>query len=334
MSRTTKRAHGLLSVCLVLLLAPPAIAQEVDSDDAPPFYQPTEHFYNALGRSVTVEWSADRTEVPVGGNIAVTLTVRGATNPHRVHKPNLRDLPKFKAFEVVDSTDPPAAGDAKEVRFKYVLRPRSADVSEIPELQFNYVNLAAPEGKQVRTTYAKKLPIRVTPAASAATAAAGPLIAPERFFRLRDDYAEPTEPGWVGWLGMVLLVPLATAIWVFCWRLLNPGGVRLAKLRRNRAVARALDALARAAKSPDPAANAALAMRVYLIGRWGMPPAAAVPAEVAVALKATELPNERIAAAVEFFRKCDAARFAPCNEGGASLVEDGREMILTWEDVE
>jgi hypothetical protein len=320
-------------VGLVLLLASPALAQDPDPEDAPPFYQPTEHFYNALGRSVTVEWSADRTEVPVGGTIAVTLTVRGATNAHRVHKPNLRDLPSFKPFEIVEMPDAPAAKGAKEVRFHYGLRPRSTDVTEIPELQFNYVNLAAPEGKQVRTTYAKKLPIRVTPAASGASVAAARLVAPERFFHLRDEYAEPTEPGRLGWLGLVLLVPLATAIWVFSWRLLNPGGVRLAKLRRNRAVARALDALARATKSPDPAANAALAMRVYLIGRWGMPPAAAVPGEVAEALKATELPAERVSAAVEFFRKSDAARFANNRDHRGSLAEDAREMILAWEEV-
>lgn len=322
---------GWLSAVALLVLFSPARAQDPHPDDAPPLLQPTEHFYNALGRSVSVEWSADKTTVPAGGDIAVSLVVRGATNPHRVRKPALRDLPKFKVFEVLDAADPPAEKGAKEVRFDYVLRPRSAGVTEIPELQFNYANLAAPEGKQIRTTYAKKLPIRVTSPAPTVTAPAGPLEAPERFFHLADDYREPTEPGWPGWVGLVFAVPLGVVGWVFFWRLMNPDGVRLAKLRRNRAVARALDALRQAAKSPDPAANAAAAVRVYLIGRWGMPPDATVPTEIAEALKATDVPAERAAAAVEFFRKCDAARFAPKGDDRASLVEDARGMILNWE---
>src|SRR5207248_4015484 len=266
------------------------------------------HFYNAVGRAVTAEWSADRTEVPDGGELTATLTVRGATNPHRVRKPALRDLPAFKGrFEVIDAPDPPAERGAKEVRFRYTLRPRSPAVDQIPDLEFGYFN---PVSNKLQTTYAKKLPIRVLPAAVAAAPPAGPLEAPERFFRLADDYRAPTEPGWASWLGLILAVPAVTAAWVLVWRRNNPGGVRLAKLRRNRAVARALDALARAGKSADPAANAAAAVRVYLVERWGMPPAAAVPGEVAAALAATELPADRAAVAVEFFRACDVARVA------------------------
>jgi hypothetical protein len=157
------------------------------------------------------------------------------------------------------------------------------------------------------------------------------LEAPERFFRLADNYREPTGPGLAGWFGLMLTVPLATAVWILLWRLRNPEGVRLARLRRNRAVAKALDVLSRAAKSADPAANAAAAVRVYLTERWDMSPAATVPAEIAESLRETKFPAQRIEVVAEFFRECDAARFAPVGDAGLSLVEDARKLILDGE---
>ena len=314
-------------VMVLALLVGPAAAQ----GPVPAFVPPSEHFYGARGRSVTAEWSADRAEVPAGGDVVVTLTVRGAVNPAEVRRPGLRDLPKFRdRFEVIDP-DRPAEPGATEVRFRYILRPRSPAVTEVPELQFDYVNPAAPAGKQVRTTYAKKLPLRVLPPAPAAPPPTVPLEAPEPFFELADRYREATGPGWAGWLGLVLAVPAGVVGWVLVWRAANPGGARLARLRRNRAVARALDALDRAAMAADPAAAAATAVRAYLVERWGMPPAAAVPAEVGAALATTALPADRAAAAAEFLRKCDAARFAPAGAGGRSPADDARQLILGWE---
>ena len=65
-------------------------------------------------------------------------------------------------FQIADGDDPPAAAGAKEVRLTYRLRPRSADVDQVPELRFAYYN---PASRLVQTTFAKKLPIRVLPAA-------------------------------------------------------------------------------------------------------------------------------------------------------------------------
>ena len=271
------KSHGRSSVGFVglLLIASHGFAQEPVIEDAPARYQGTEHFYNAVGRGVTAEWSADRTEVPAGGDIVATLTVRGATNPHRVRRPNLRDLPAFAdRFQVIDGDDPPAAAGAKEVGSRTSCgRGRRRWTRSRARIQ-----VPPPRGGQLADHLREEAadPGAAGPAAAGRAAGCAGAVLP-----LADDYREPSGPGWFGGLGCVLAVPAAVAVWVVLWRLRNPDGVRLAKLRRNRAVAKALDGLKRAGKSSDPAANAAAAVRVYLIERWGMPPAAAVPGEVA-----------------------------------------------------
>src|SRR5437870_4484487 len=119
-----RRASQGLALFLLLISLSPAIA------DGPSFFEPKEGFYKARGSKVTVAWSLDRTEVPEAGVLTATLTIRGATNPHEIIRPDLRkartqDGGTFAdLFQIEDVPAPPAAIDAKEVRFGYFLKPR------------------------------------------------------------------------------------------------------------------------------------------------------------------------------------------------------------------
>ena len=305
--------------------------------DLSPVERQTPGFYNALAAGsmgVQVEWAVDPPTVAVNGELTLTLTVRHAANPHELVKPDLRTFGEFtKRFQVLDRTDPPAPPDAAEVRFAYGLRPRSTGAQKVPSLRYVYFRKDGNAWKSL-TTYANSVPITVTaPAAKPAPSAAPvPLDAPEEFFTLAEE--RPTaNPGRLGWLLPVAVVPFAVVGWVVLWRWLFPGAVRLAKLRRNRAARLALDRLKKARTSTDPAGASASAFRGYLSSRFGMPPAAQTPAEVSAALRAVECPVDRAADAEAFLRACDAARFTPTPDHGLSLTLQAEALVTAWEGV-
>src|SRR4051812_34798830 len=89
---------GTGSLLALVLAAPPSLADVPAIDRARP------HFYGAVAdrQPVTVAWSAE----PEAGDIALTLTVRGAANPSEVKKPDIRPLLKDR-FQVLDRPDSP-----------------------------------------------------------------------------------------------------------------------------------------------------------------------------------------------------------------------------------
>jgi hypothetical protein len=320
-------------VCCLLLAAQD---RRPSVEDLPPVERQARDFYNALAagpKGVEAAWAVDPPTVPVNGELKLTLTVRHATNPYELAKPDLRKLAEFTSrFQVLDRTDPPAAPDAAEARFTYGLRPRSTDVKDIPPLKYVYFRKVGRDWKPF-TAYAASVPLTVTAPAAKPTPAAPPvpLDAPEEFFTLAEERQPTANPGRFGWLLPVAAVPVLVAVWVGLWRWLFPDAVRLAKLRRNRAARLALDRLKKARASADPAGAAAAAFRGYLIVRFGMPPAAQTPAEVSAALASVECPADRAAGAEAFLRACDAARFTPSADDGLSLALQAEALITAWE---
>src|SRR5262245_40765253 len=68
------------------------------------FGQPETGYYGAYGSGVTAAWSLDRTTVPEDGVIVATLTVTGATNPQKIVRPDLKQLPAFQdRFTITDN---------------------------------------------------------------------------------------------------------------------------------------------------------------------------------------------------------------------------------------
>ena len=305
----------------------------------PPFHQPREHYYQAQGAKVGVKWELDRTTVPEGEPLFATLVVSGATNPREVVRPDLRKLQAFdEKFRVEDVAGPPAAADAKAVSFAYKLRPRNATVDRVPTLLFAYYKPDAPGDDKFRQTKAEGKPITVTPAAAKPSPAAIPLEGPDSLFEVNtgpDAMArEPFAAGWGLWLLLVALGPLLAVGWYAAWRRLYPGAARLARMRRSRAARRAVDAVRRAGRSPDPPGAVAAAVLGYVRARYPLPPGAETPGELGDALRAAGVPAAAADAAVGFFRRCDAARFAPPSDTGLSLGAEAERLVTRLEGTE
>jgi hypothetical protein len=330
--RPSPRAAAWAVGCL--LLGTPAAGQ-------PPFYEPPEHYYKAQGRSVKVEWKLDRTEVPEGGRLTVTLVIRGATNPQEVVRPDLRKLPEFASrFEIEDMPGRPAAAGAKEVSFDYRLRPRNRSVDGVPTLRFYYHNPSAPPGKQqYPQTTAKGVPIKVTAAATKEQPRqVVPLGEPEHLLQIatgpRMLGREPFVPGWSVWLLLVIAGPLVAGGWYVVWRRVYPDAARLARIRRSRAARRAADAIRRAGRTPDPPGTIAAAVLGYLRARFPLPPGAETPPEIGDGLRAAGLPDPEAAAAVAFFRHADEARFGGSSDTELSLAAGAEALLGRLEAVE
>src|SRR5438105_5610339 len=92
-----RQARILLGVLAFLVLGTSTAAEP------PPFYEPKEHYYKAQGAGIKVDWSLDKTEVAEDSELIATLTVKGATNPREIVRPDLRKLPAFNsAFQIED----------------------------------------------------------------------------------------------------------------------------------------------------------------------------------------------------------------------------------------
>lgn len=321
---------------MIVLLSLLAVAQDRPPtlDDFPPFIRLTENFYGALdsGKGVTVKWSAPKS-VPRDTEFTLTLIVSGAVNPHELVRPDLR---KFEAFtrqfqflDKPDHTEPAAAPSATEVRYNYRVLPRAADKVDVPPLDYVYYRPKAHEKEQFQPGRARSITISIT--APAAKVATPPIEAPEEFFTLAADEPPAWSPGLFAWVLPVAAVPVVVGGWLLVWRVVFPDAARLAKLRRNRATRTALDRLKQAHSSVDPAGAAAFAFRQYLTARFGVPPSAQTPTEVAVALRTLDHPAERAIDAEAFLRACDATRFDLSSDNELSLVKQAELLVVVWE---
>lgn len=303
------------SALLAILLAGSAGAQP------PTTYQPPRDFYGAVGKHISLTPSADKTRVPLGQTLDLTLTVQGANNPAEVKRPPLHDLPGFtKRFEVEDlpSTRPGV--------FVYRLRPRTIEVAQIPRIPFAYYNPAAAEGRQFPVTYSDTIPIGVVPPAEVATDAEMVPV-PARF---RDPspprgWSPPKGPAWLAGLSSCVL--LLAGGYVAWWRWRNPDGPRLARIRQTRAVRRVLSRLTSAA-DPD---DVATALCGYLTERSGSTIPSPAPCDIQDALLRAKFDAEKTRDVVTLVRQCDAVRFGFAAENTATLAARAKALVHRWE---
>ena len=328
---TPGRRAALTAACAAFFLA------AVSAQDVPLVGQPTANFYGAAGSGVKVAWAVEPKTVPEGEELVATLIVSNVTNPRKVRRPDLKALPEFNdRFAVTDGSDVPVADGATEVRFAYRLRPRSRKTAEVPTLTFYYFNPAAPAGKQFKqTNTGRPVPITVTAAPPKPPPAPVPLNEPDHLFNVATGPGvlgrDPgTVPRWA-WPVAAIAGPLLAVAWYAAWVRLYPDAQRLARARRSRAARRAVDAVARADRAPDPPAAVAAAVLDYVRERFGLPPGAATPSEIAAAVAEHGTPAADCAAVAGFFRACDAARFAPPSDGAVSLAADARALVLRLE---
>jgi hypothetical protein len=325
--RSRPRVFSGVLFCFVLVTAQIVVARDV-----PVVGQPVANFYKAQGSGVKVAWSLDRTTVPEDEDIVATLIIKGATNPQQIVRPDLKKLDAFESrFVVTDARDAPPTAAAKEVRFSYRLRPRSRSVKEVPSLIFCYHDPAAAEGKQFPTTKAVFVEITVTAPRPKTPPPALPLSEPDHLFRSTTGSqvlgARPFSPGVWTWIVFALTGPLLATVWYVAWRRVFPDAARLARIRRTRAARRATDAIRRAGRAVDPPAAIGVAVLGYLRSRFPLPPGAVTPTEIGSALAELGLLAADCDAVADFFRSCDAARFAPPGDNGVSLAADSEALV-------
>lgn len=306
--------------------------------EPPTFFEPKDGYYQARGVRVLAVWAVDRTELPEDGELLATLTVRGATNPHEIVRPDLRKLKPFAdSFRSIQDVPAPAAArDASEVSFAYRLRPRDRAVNRLPSLDFFYLNPAIVNKNPFENARARGIDLTVTAPAPKPPPPPLPMYEPDHLFAVATGVQvserESFRPGVWSWIAAFALGPIAAIGWFIVWRIAYPDAARLARLRRSRAARRALDAIRRAGRSADPAGAIAGAVLGYLRSRFVLPIGAETPSEIEAALTVERVPIAADAAA--FFRKADAVRFAQLSDTPVSFADDAASLIGRLEAVE
>ena len=302
----------------LFLVSVPLLAQ-------PPLFEPPQGFYKARGNPVTPTWSVDRTTLPEDETLTATLTIEGAINPQEVLRPDLTKLRLFTDRFQIENV--PGPSDVKTPRFIYRLRPRNAKVDRLPTLEF-YYDSGVKVGNPFKPRPAKGIDIVVAPVVKAKPAVV-PLIEPDQLFAIEETSAVLSKPpfaaGWMSWVGLLVLGILGAVCWYVVWRRMYPDGARLAKLRRNRAMRRALDAIRRA----NSAEGVAKAVLGYLRSQCPMAAGCVTPSEVAESLRSGNIAHAEEVEA--FLRHCDAARFSTASDIGVSLADEARSLLARLE---
>jgi len=304
----------LRTLTILVLLASPALAQ-------PP----------VRGLAVKVDFALEPTEITLGEDVTLTLTIRNAFNPQQVTRPDLRKLDDFRQrFQITDVPGDPPTPNAPAVKFVYRLRSRESGSVEIPRLVYSYLT---PQDRPNTTLTQKGLSITVH-APIVAPPAIVPLEGPEELFTLPrlEELERPSgEVSKLGWILLAMLGPLVSLAWYILWRRTCPDAAMSMKLRRHRAARRALRAIEAAERSDDPARDLATAIRGYLHDRWEWPEEAVTPGEVEAAMAPEG--GSRLPAmsddAVRFLRRCDEVRFAHCED--TRLATDALRLLAEWE---
>src|SRR5262249_33082171 len=159
------------------------------------------------------------------------------------------------SFVIDDLPGPTHQAEERTWVFRYRLKPRNANVTEVPALRFDYYRPGMiPPEKGYQATYTKVIPLTVKPRSSVeateARGPSGPPRLPEAFYQVGEAPAavlrqeEPfTWPGPLSLAVLLLLPPALCAGWYGLWHRRYPDAARLARQRQSRAARQALHAL-------------------------------------------------------------------------------------------
>ncbi len=298
-----------------------AVSVRADEDEIPVVGRPVDLPFSEASGWFTVQTRAEPTTLEAETPLTFTVSVRAVRPPkHSPQRLDLRQLPDFaKQFYIEDPSEEVNRPDDRTWEFAYRLKPRRAEVREIPSLPFVYFNpylLTANKGFQV--LYTDPISLRVLPHETVQV----PVQAPESAFVLATGPAvlerqTPWTPPSIGvCLALLLAPPLGCVAWYLCWRRLYPDAARLASQRRSRAARRALQALhaARRLDAHSRAARTAAIVADYLQQRLDLSIAEPTPREVAVLFAQHGCSPALTEQAVRFFEACDRSRFMPVAE--------------------
>jgi hypothetical protein len=331
---------------LVVLGLASAVRADVDEtpDDIPQVGRPADLPFSEASGRFRASARAEPTVLEAQTPLTLTLTVRGVGKVVRPpRRPNLgewlpegRPSPLAEGFYVEDLPDPPQP-DPKTWEFAWRLKPRRADVGEVPGLPFVYYDPDIPQPtRRFQVLYTDPISLKVREHAAVAV----PLNAPARAFEIATGSAVLARRPSLGVPGPVLLAlllltpPLGCVAWYLCWRRLYPDAARRAQQRRSRAANQALRRLQDARRlAPEARAEAvAGAVTGYLQGRLDLGPNEPTPAEAEAHLRGHGCPAELAGQAAHFYQACDTARFLPAAGGDISLLDEALRFILAVEE--
>jgi hypothetical protein len=286
--------------------------------------------------------AAVKAEEPLTLTVRVTATAKWQRPPRR---PPLWQWKEFSDFEITPSAtsepDRVLAGD-RSWEFDYRLRPRSAGVTKVPGFAFRYYNPEIPlADRRWQTTYADAVPLTVLPRPQLSPrevqgdarsrklpptvyefAEGRPLLTPKQAF---------VFPGPLVLVALVLIPPLVCVGGILVWCRIYPDAKR-SRRQNSRAARQALAVLGRLHNDADSARMAAIIVTAYLRQRVDMPPVAPAPDEIAARLQESGFAPKVAAQGADFFRACDAVRFAGNGEAGSrDLVAAARNLIQSLE---
>ncbi|VTR99728.1 BatD family protein [Tuwongella immobilis] len=293
---------GTSEVGSMLRAAPPTI---------PSVGRPSRDFYNGIASPAVLSWVVSPKVVAVGDPIGVELIVRNVLNGPQIIRPDLRKLPDFAdAFQIDDVADDPIPpGVVNERIFRYTLRPRSEEVTEVPEFRFAYFDpslkgKATNPAQAFRVAYADPVPLTIKPPPPPPESAV-PTLPQAAWLQtpLAASEIPQSSPIWLGWL----LAPLVGFGWWLCDRWRNPSAVRLARRRRSRAAWLAVRAIPRL----DSVIAIEREIRRYLVQRLDLPESATTLPEMLPELQRRNWSDAAIRAVEQWLNAVDALRFAP-----------------------
>lgn len=295
---------------------------DAPSSNAPPVVGRPPEFSGAIGGPLIVRWLVEPTEVEVEAPVTLTLQITGQGNLADMPRPAIAKLDSFKPFAIDDLDDRFVPGNPPRREFRWRVRARTAEVTEIPRFKFVYFNPhIVPVTRGYQTTYADAVTLKITDRPRAATKER-PVDAPKR---------RTAAPSVNPWRLIVALIapPMFCALWFVVWRHTRPNAARLAAARSSRAASVAIRALDRSGNRAEAIQSAVIG---FLRDRIGLPRHATTPTEIATEL-AIRNQSELSNLTMSIFRRCDALRFSPSMSKDDALVEDARQLIADWERV-
>jgi hypothetical protein len=323
--------HGiLLLLCLGLVAAD---ADDEPADEIPLVGRPADLPFSEASGRFRATTRAVPTTLEAQTPLTLTLQVR-ATGPVRrpPQRLDLRQVPAVtRDFHIQDLPDLPQP-DANTWEFAWRLKPKRADVTEVPGLPFVWFDPdIRPASKGFQVQYTDPIPLQVREHGSVPV----PLRAPARALEVITGPAvlarqsEPAVPGVTTIALLAVAPPLACIFWYLLWSRWHPEAAHRLRQRRSRA---ARLALRRLEATPPPAAVAAV-VTGYLRERLDLGVREPTPAEARAHLSAQGFPEGLNDQAGHFYRACDAARFLPAAGSGARLTDEAVHLILAVEEV-
>jgi hypothetical protein len=296
-------------------------------------------FRGAVG-SFDFAVTAKPTEVTVGDPITLTMSVRGEGRLELVQPPALESVTGLdNAFKIPAD---PIAGivDGTTKTFTQSIRPRRADIAEIPAISFSFFD---PRARRFATLHSDPIPITVK---SAQVLAPSQIVGPAGTLSAQDTELTLAEGGIMAnytgidavlsehtltpGIGSTLAIALPPFLFAVGWgirrrdhRLRNDTGYA----RRRQAARRARGALDAARREEVTADDIHVVLTQYVADRYNLPGGGLTRDAVAECLQDRQVPQRDIDAVAAVLTECEQAQYAQHAGDIDPLLERARQCI-------